>query len=305
VQLTAADITSWDDSGLSAATAYSYRVKATNAAGDSDYSNTASATPGQTPPLAPSGLTAAALSTSSIHLAWTDNSSDETGFKVERSPDGTSAWTEVELTAAGVTTWDDSGLSPGTTYYYRVRANNAGGDSAPSNVANAATLQTAPAAPSGLTATALSTSSIHVAWTDNSSNEAGFKIERSPDGSSGWTQVFLTNADATSWDDAGLTAGTAYYYRVRASNAVGDSPFSNTATATTDSIVPITLVTIGAAGDSFTMGDGSFGPNVSETVSSNYKLSKYQITNSQFALFIADGGYSTQTYWTTNGWNYR
>jgi formylglycine-generating enzyme required for sulfatase activity len=160
-----------------------------------------------------------------------------------------------------------------------------------------------PEAPSGLSANTLSGSQIHLSWTDNSSNETGFKIERSPDGSSGWTQVFLTSANAASWDDAGLAAGTAYSYRVRASNAVGDSLFSNIATATTYSIIPITLVTISAAGDSFTMGDGSYGPNVSETVSFDFRLSKYEITNSLFAQFIDDGGYSTQTYWTANGWD--
>jgi formylglycine-generating enzyme required for sulfatase activity len=50
------------------------------------------------------------------------------------------------------------------------------------------------------------------------------------------------------------------------------------------------------------MGDGSYGPNVSQTISSNYMMSKYEITNTVFAGFIAAGGYATQSYWSTNGW---
>ena len=67
----------------------------------------------------------------------------------------------------------------------------------------------------------------------------------------------------------------------------------------------ISEIEIPAAGDSYIMGDGSNGPNVSETISYDFKMSKYEITNTQFAQFIADGGYSTQSYWTTNGWSYK
>ncbi len=64
----------------------------------------------------------------------------------------------------------------------------------------------------------------------------------------------------------------------------------------------IELVTISSAGDSFIMGDGTLGPDVSQTITYNFEISKYEITNGQFAQFIADGGYSNSSYWTTNGW---
>jgi formylglycine-generating enzyme required for sulfatase activity len=168
---------------------------------------------------------------------------------------------------------------------------------------------TVPEAPSGLSANSLSVSRIHLAWTDNSSNETGFKVERSPDGTSGWTQVQLTAANATTWDDTGLMDSTRYFYRVRASNASGDSPYSNTASATTNSYLPSFGggVAIKAAGDSISMGDGMYGPYpmVSQAISYCYTMSKYEITNDQFALFRTDLGYTTQSYWTTNGWNYK
>jgi hypothetical protein len=89
-----------------------------------------------------------------------------------------------------------------------------------------------PAAPGGLTATAASSSQINLSWTDASNNESGFKIERSLNNST-WTAVTTVGQNVTSYSNTGLTAGTLYYYRVRATNASGDSANSNVASATT------------------------------------------------------------------------
>ncbi len=67
----------------------------------------------------------------------------------------------------------------------------------------------------------------------------------------------------------------------------------------------IPLITIHAAGDSFTMGDGMFGPKTTETISSDFSMSKFPITNRQFGQFILDGGYAEHSYWTTNGWAWK
>ncbi len=79
-------------------------------------------------PLAPSGLTGFVASTTQINLSWADNSSNETGFKIERK-NGTGTFAVVGTTAADVTTFNDIGLTPSTTYTYRVNSNNAGGNS--------------------------------------------------------------------------------------------------------------------------------------------------------------------------------
>ncbi|MDQ7054057.1 MAG: fibronectin type III domain-containing protein [candidate division KSB1 bacterium] len=75
-------------------------------------------------------------------------------------------------------------MNPNSTYTYRVRAFNADGNSGYSNEASATTQSqpNPPAAPSNLTATAVSTSQIDLSWTDNSNNEDGFKIERKDHG---------------------------------------------------------------------------------------------------------------------------
>ncbi|CAG1017797.1 hypothetical protein BURC_02493, partial [Burkholderiaceae bacterium] len=89
-----------------------------------------------------------------------------------------------------------------------------------------------PAAPSNLIATQASASQINLAWTDNSNNESGFNIERSSNGVN-WTPLTGVGINATSYQNISLTCGTTYHYRVYAYNAVGNSPHSNTSTATT------------------------------------------------------------------------
>ena len=101
---------------------------------------------------------------------------------------------------------------------------------------NAATAQP-PAPPSGLTATAASSTQINLRWTDNSNNENNFRIERSTDGGTTWSFLSNATANATSFSNTGLTASTTYHYRVRAENATGNSGFSNTANATTTGVV--------------------------------------------------------------------
>jgi hypothetical protein len=187
-------------------------------------------------PNAPTNLSATSASTSQINLVWTDNASNETGYKVERSTDGNTYAPLVTL-GAGVTSYSNTGLAAATKYYYRVYAYNGAGNSGYSNVANATTGTTPPNAPGGLTATAVSSSQINLAWTDNASNESGFKVERSPDGIS-FTQIGTAAAGATSYSNTGLAAATKYYYRVRAYNGGGDSGYSNIANATTSGGTP-------------------------------------------------------------------
>ncbi len=95
------------------------------------------------PPSAPTALSASAVSASQINLTWTDNASDESGFKLERSPDGTNGWTQIATPAANATSYSDTGLTLGTPYFYRLRATSSGGDSANSGPATATTWSTA------------------------------------------------------------------------------------------------------------------------------------------------------------------
>jgi len=90
-----------------------------------------------------------------------------------------------------------------------------------------------PLAPSGLKAMGVTTSRIDLSWTDNSSNESGFHIERSPNGSSSWLQVGTVGANVEAWSNTGLPLATTYYYRVQSFNSTDSSPYSNIAGART------------------------------------------------------------------------
>jgi hypothetical protein len=99
-------------------------------------------------PNAPSSLTAVELTTSSLRLSWTDSSTDQTGFKIYASRDG-NTWMLLGTVGADVTTVDNSGLRRNATYYYKVQAYNAVGDSADSNVTSARTALNATTALAG------------------------------------------------------------------------------------------------------------------------------------------------------------
>ena len=185
------------------------------------------------PPAAPTNLTATTFSSSQINLSWTDNANNENGFKVEQSTDGI-AFTQIAMLASNTVSYSVTGLAASTTYQYRVVSFNDAGNSSFSNTATATTLTALPAAPSALTATAVSSTRINLAWTDNSGNESGFKIERCKNPNcTNFAQIAQVGANVTTFADTTVTKNTAYNYRVRAFNAGGNSSYSNTASAKT------------------------------------------------------------------------
>ena len=222
--------TGYTNTGLTNGTTYYYVVSASNTAGESPNSNQASATPtaGSSPPAAPTGLTAAA-GNAQVSLAWTA-SSGATSYNVKRSTTNGGPYSTI-ATGVGTTSYTNTGLTNGTTYYYVVSASNTAGESPNSNQASATPTAgpSPPAAPTGLTATA-GDGQVLLSW-NASSGATSYNVKRSTVTGGPYTTI-ATGVTATSYINTGLTNGTTYYYVVSAVNTGGESPNSTQVSAT-------------------------------------------------------------------------
>jgi fibronectin type 3 domain-containing protein len=207
--------TSYTNAGLNGNTRYYYKVSAYGAGGEGALSTSTSA---MTLPNTPAEVSASPVSSSSIQITW--NTVDGASYyKVYRSTsDGDYTFINDSSTAS----YTDTSLSSNTRYYYKVSAYGSGGESALSAFTSALTV---PDAPTGLSVSALSSSSIQITW-DAITGTSYYKVYRSTyDGD----YVFIDNSSAASYTDTGLSASTRYYYKVSAYSAAGESALSSSA----------------------------------------------------------------------------
>jgi len=231
-----ADAIGYTDGGMTECESFTYRVKAYNRGGESDYTNQASAT---TLPYGPSDLDAVAQSHEQVDLAWVDNSAGETGYRIFRKSGVTD--NEFEMVAelgANAESYSDASLDESTCYVYQARAFNVSGNSVPSNDASATTL---PAAPGDLVAAGASPSEIALTWQDLSAGEIGFRIERKGVQEAQFTRVGSVSSETTEFTDSGLVEGASFVYRVCAFTQEGESVPSNEANGMTLPAAPSDL----------------------------------------------------------------
>jgi autotransporter-associated beta strand protein len=223
--------TAYQDTDVNDGATYYYEVCAANSVGNSASTSSANA---YTPLAAPDELEADAVSSTEIDLSWENNSATATGFIVQRSTNGGAFATVGTISGNTTTSFDDTGLSPGTSYNYQVIATLGSAASAASDPDSALTF---PASLSGLTATAASSSEVDLSWTDVT-GAAGYEIDQK-DASGNWEEIDAVDSSADSYADTGLSDGTAYTYQVIPYNDSGEADGSNpSASATTPLIAP-------------------------------------------------------------------
>ena len=224
----------YTDSSCEDGTLYYYTVRGWTATegGESDDSNEADAT---TPLTAPSGLAGESNDEGTeITLTWNDNSQNEDSFKVYKGS------TLIHTTAANAESYVVTGLTPGHSYTFTVKAYSTvagysagAGTSTGTNDPAIIITEDLPNKPSGLTATPLSTTSARLNWIDNSNNEVDFHVEKSATSATeGFSQIGTVGGNVTTYTATGLDSATQYWFRVRAHNAAGYSGYSNVATTT-------------------------------------------------------------------------
>jgi fibronectin type 3 domain-containing protein len=234
---------SFTNASLTNGTTYFYVVSAVNSAGQSANSSEASAQPTapSQAPAAPTALMATAAS-AQVSLSWSA-SATATSYNVKRATTAGGPYTKISSPAT--TSFTDTGLTNGTTYFYVVSAVNATGESANSSQASATPVAPtqAPAAPTGLTATG-GNAQVLLTWSV-SAGATSYHVKRSTTSGGPYTQVAApTPANFT---DTGLTNGTTYFYVVSALNSIGESANSAQASATPANTPVNVTVTINPA----------------------------------------------------------
>lgn len=183
-------------------------------------------------PQTPSDLSANAISSTEINLIWNDNANNEEGFIVERSLDQ-SNWTIIANSlSANTQSYNDTGLTASTTYYYRVMAYNSIDNSGYSNTANATTQAEAitPDIPGNLAAIDGTNGTALLSWSDVN-DETGYEVQREQAHKKrigvwqGTTTIATTSVDETSFQDAS-GEGT-FRYRVRSLGVSTSSGWTN------------------------------------------------------------------------------
>jgi len=184
------------------------------------------------PPCGPWILGMGNVTPNGIEITWTDESTNETGFKIERQNNPPQEWVQIATVDANVTTYADTGLREGWPYLYRVRAYNDFGDS---EYSITCLFYTRPEAATNLTATAVNERRINLSWVDNSNQEIEYLVQRRVYAYDPWRILGRLYYNATAYVDTNYVAeDTTYSYRVLAlAHDYTESYPSNEATVTT------------------------------------------------------------------------
>lgn len=167
----------------------------------------------------PTTLTTTDVKAESISLSFSDTSSNEDGFLVERSTNA-DVWSQINTLPANQTLFSDTNLICETTYYYQVRAFSGSYISEPSNQVQVKTSACVPPQPVTPQPLQVLYNSIYFRLSDLE-EKTTYNIQQSPDGNNGWTTIMTINPENSEFVIDGLESNTTYYFQIQASNEYG------------------------------------------------------------------------------------
>ncbi|MEQ8176053.1 MAG: stalk domain-containing protein [Syntrophomonadaceae bacterium] len=249
----------------------------------------------------PSNLMTSPISNTQIQLTWTDNSSNEIGYTVERRI-GSGSYTVIANLVANSTTYTDSGLASGITYTYRVMAmgngtniNSSGYSGESSAATTGASSSNNLATPGNLVATSASASQINLSWVDYATGESAYSVERAL-GSNSFSVIGYLSANSQNFSDVGLVSGNTYSYRVQ---AIGDgsiranSAYSNIASAAPGSTATAVGAPTGLTATAVTNSQVNLSWVDNASGETGYNIERYIGSSGSFTLIASLGPNAT------------
>jgi fibronectin type 3 domain-containing protein len=214
--------TSYNDTSVTAATAFYYAIVATDTGADSSAQSGVVEVAVPSAPTAPAGLAATPNSASQVGLTWSAAGSGGLPIQNYHVYRGTTSANLSQLAVTAQTSYNDGSATAAATFYYAVAATDAGGDLSPMSTTITVTMPSAPTAPANVLATPISASKTNLTW--SASIGGGLPIQNyhvyRGTTSANLSQVAVLQQ--TSYNDTSVTAGTTYYYAVAATDTGGD-----------------------------------------------------------------------------------
>ncbi|MDP6415501.1 MAG: fibronectin type III domain-containing protein, partial [Gammaproteobacteria bacterium] len=225
IDSTGANGTAYADSGLAYGQTYTYKVRAFTELNISNYSNEE---PIELIILSPSDLTLTALNDQVMQLFWSDNCLFEAGQELWRQV-GVGSFAFLDSLNTDVTAYNDSSLTYGETYSYKLRSFTIQNVSAYSDSVSGVTVFPAP---SNLSVDALNDHQVELTWDDNCGFEDGYEIQQLK-GAGEWEIIDSVQANGSTYTISGLTYGVSYEFKVKAFTDINSSDFSDSVTGST------------------------------------------------------------------------